>query len=545
MTLGTAPRQGDLLRTTANYCSGRVAEDSIYGVLHRECFSLFPDEMFADLFTDVGRRSVPPMIVAVVMVLQRIEGLSDREAVDRFSFDARWKYAAGGLDFDYPGFVHTVLVDMRARLAASKRPDRIFEVTLAAAKRAGLVGRRRVLDSTPVYDAVATMDTVTLIRSAIRGLLRVADAELAAALGAVLERDDDYAVAGKPVCDYDDRAARAELIDALAVDGQACLGVLAGRQLTTPVAQAGQLLATVLGQDLEESADGVFRIARRVASDRVISTVDPQARHGRKSSAHGFDGYKAHVGIDPDSEIITATTVTAGNVGDAGAAVVLLADDLPAADLSCAEELPAAEPGAEPAGELDPAEPLAVYGDSAYGAGQLLETLDAAGAQINCKVQPPVAPAGRFAKDQFTIDLTAATVRCPAGTTTVIRPAGSGGWMAYFGAACASCPLAVQCTSSRAGRTISIGPHEQQLTRARDAQQDPDWQADYRATRPKVERKIGHLMRRRHGGRQARVRGRTKIAADFSLLAAAVNLARLGVLDLISTRSQGWAVATA
>jgi len=131
---------------------------------------LFPDEMFADLFTDVGRRSVPPMIVAVVMVLQRIEGCSDREAVDRFAFDARWKYAAGGLAFDYPGFVHTVLVDMRARLAASGRPDRIFEVTLAAAKAAGLVGRKRVLDSTPLYDAVATMDTVTLIRSGIRGV---------------------------------------------------------------------------------------------------------------------------------------------------------------------------------------------------------------------------------------------------------------------------------------------------------------------------------------------------------------------------------------
>ncbi len=156
-----------------------------------------------------------------------------------------------------------------------------------------------------------------------------------------------------------------------------------------------------------------------------------------------------------------------------------------------------------------------------------------------------MAPAGRFAKDQFTIDLTAATVRCPAGTSTAIRPAGSGGWMAYFGAACASCPLAVQCTSSRAGRTISIGPHEQQLTRARAAQQAPDWQADYRATRPKVERKIGHLMRRRHGGRRARVRGHTKIAADFSLLAAAVNLARLGALEVISTRSQGWAMATA
>ena len=61
------------------------------------------------------------------MVLQRLEGLSDREAVDRFCFDARWKYAAGGLDFGYPGFVHTVLVDMRARLARSEAPGRVFE----------------------------------------------------------------------------------------------------------------------------------------------------------------------------------------------------------------------------------------------------------------------------------------------------------------------------------------------------------------------------------------------------------------------------------
>jgi Transposase domain (DUF772) len=157
VSLGRTPSQADLLRSTVNFCEGRVAPDSIYGVLHRECFTLFPDEMFADLFTDVGRRSVPPMIVAVVMVLQRLEGLSDREAVERFAFDARWKYAAGGLEFDYPGFVHTVLVDMRARLARSDSPDRIFETVLQVAKAAGLVGRRRVLDSTALYDAVATM----------------------------------------------------------------------------------------------------------------------------------------------------------------------------------------------------------------------------------------------------------------------------------------------------------------------------------------------------------------------------------------------------
>jgi hypothetical protein len=331
MTLGLAPRQADLFRSTAAYCEGRVAPDSIYGILHRECFRLFPDEMFADLFEDVGRRSVPPMIVAVVMVLQRFEGCSDREAAERFAFDARWKYAAGGLDFDYPGFVHTVLVDMRARLARSARPDRIFEVTLGVARAAGLVGRRRVLDSTPVYDAVATMDTVTLVRSAIRGLLKAAGSDLAGELRGVLRRDDDYAAAGKRACDYDDPAAREELVDALARDAQALLAALEGRQLEPGLARAAELMATVTGQDLELGPAGVFRIARRVAADRVISTVDPDARHGHKTSARGFDGYQGHVAADPDSEIITATGVTPGNSGDAEAAEDLLADTLPAA----------------------------------------------------------------------------------------------------------------------------------------------------------------------------------------------------------------------
>ena len=117
--------------------------------------------------------------------------------------------------------------------------------------------------------------------------------------------------------------------------------------------------------------------------------------------------------------------------------------------------------------------------------------------------------------------------------------------MAYFAAACSSCPLAARCTAAKGGRTISIGPHEEQLARARAAQRDPAWRQDYRATRPKVERKIGHLMRRRHGGRRARVRGQDKIAADLSLLAAAVNLARLGVLNTLRNHSGGWAMATA
>jgi len=331
MSLGLTPTQSDLFVTTTDFCAGLVAEGSIYGLLHRECSVLFSDVMFADLFADRrGRNSVPPMIVAVVMVLQRIEGCSDREAVDRFTFDARWKYAAGGLDFNYPGFVHTVLVDMRARLAASDRPDRIFEVVLETAKKAGLVGRRRVLDSTCLYDAVATMDTVTLVRSGVRGLLGACGKDLEGELRGLLGRDDDYKSAGKPVCDWDDKAAREALIDALAKDARALLGALDGRTLSDAAGQAAALLATLVGQDLDEDQDGVFRIARRVAKDRVISTVDPDARHGHKTSARGFDGYKGHVALDPDSEIITATAVTAGNVGDGAAAAGLLADDLPA-----------------------------------------------------------------------------------------------------------------------------------------------------------------------------------------------------------------------
>jgi hypothetical protein len=466
--------------------------------------------------------------------------------------------------------VHTVLVDMRARLAASVRPDRIFEVTLEAAKKAGLIGRKRVLDSTPLYDAVATMDTVTLIRSGIRGLLKVAGAELGAQLRSVIRRDDDYTAAGKPVCDYDDAVARKVLVDALAKDAMALLGALEGRKLDGPLSQAGALLATLVGQDLDEGADGVFRIARRVAKDRVISTVDPQARHGHKTAARGFDGFKGHVAIDPDSEVITATVVTAGNTGDAASAADLLAQDLPAVvaptpDVAAQEvashgngpgdhlsrqaghqDTACGLDGAGNETETDSSEveaPLAVYGDAAYGAGVLLERLEAAGADILTKVQPPVAPGGRFPKDRFTIDLGAGTVICPADVTVPIRAAKAGGGTAAFAGACAGCPLAAQCTTGKTGRTIRIGAYEGELTRARATQQDPAWRADYRATRPKVERKLGHLMRRRHGGRRARVRGQTKVGADFALLAAAVNLARFGVLGLTRVAGPGWAVA--
>ena len=137
----------------------------------------------------------------------------------------------------------------------------------------------------------------------------------------------------------------------------------------------------------------------------------------------------------------------------------------------------------------------------------------------------------------------AATVSCPGGVTAPIRPARAGGGTAYFASACPGCPLRAQCTTAAGGRSVSVGPYEQTLAEARARQRDLAWIADYRATRPKVERKLAHLMRRRHGGRRARVRGTAGIDADFRLLAAETNLARLGVLGLRGT-ANGWAVAT-
>lgn len=514
MSLGRAPKHEDLFRSTRELCESRLPERSIFRLLAARSHELFPDETFADLFAGVGRCSVPPRIVAVVMVLQRYSGMSDREAVDAFAFDVRWKYAAGALDFDHPGFVHTVLVDMRERLRRSDRPNRIFERVIDAARKAGFIGKKRVLDSTALYDAVATQDTVTLVRSALVGLLAVAEKELADGIRATTSRDDDYKKAGKPVCDWDDAKARETLVDLLAQDGFAALAVLHGRVLDARVRGAAELLATVLGQDLVQRDDGVFAIARGVAEDRVISTVDPEARHGHKTAARGFDGYKGHVSIDPDSELIVATDVTAGNVADAAPAAAMLEEAL------------------DPAKQASGGAPVEVYGDGSYGTATLVEHIEAAGAEVHVKVQPPSAAKGHFAQDAFTIDTDKKTVTCPAGILVELRPRKDGSGLAKFAESCASCALRAQCTDSPHGRMVRTHPSHDTLDRHRKRQRDSAWKRRYRATRPKVERKLAHMMRRKHGGRRARVRGRLRVAHDFALLAAATNLARLANLTV-------------
>jgi len=213
-----------------------------------------------------------------------------------------------------------------------------------------------VIDSTPLFDAVATQDTVIGLRAAIRNVLTAADQtdpQLAGAVRAALTRDDDYATLGKPPCDWDDPNTREALVDALVRDAQAALDGLDGHQLDGPLAPAAELLGLVAGQDVEAGEDGVFGIAGRVARDRLISTVDVAARHGHQSRARTFDGYKTHVNVDPDDELITNVAVTAANTADRDVIDELLNEpgaDQPATDTDdrTADAEPATDgPGAD------------------------------------------------------------------------------------------------------------------------------------------------------------------------------------------------------
>lgn len=389
----------------------RLREGSLYRLLADQGHRIFPDGYFADLYTDSvkGRPTVAARVVATVMLLQSFEGLSDREATDRLEVDLRWQ-AAAGVDAGYWAFHPTVLVGMRNKLRASARPRRLFEDTKVVAGATGAMkGRARVLDSTAVYDAVATQDTVTQLRAAIRKVLAAlgaAGSPLAGQVRAVLRRDDDYAGPGKPPCDWDDPQAREALVDELVNDALAALGVLDEQPLPVTAQDAAGLLALVSGQDVEQGEDGVFRIARKTAKDRVISTVDTQARHGHKSRNRRFDGYKAHLSVDPDSELIDEVAATPANTPDRDAAAGLL-DDLANGD--------------------DKPE---VVGDSAYGDAATRADLEARGFTVTAKCPPARNTGGRFAKDRFAVDLERGTVTCPAGQVTAILPARGGGGQA-------------------------------------------------------------------------------------------------------------------
>lgn len=504
-----------------------VPAGSMFAFLAEHRQQVFPDGEFEDLFpSGKGRPSIPGSVMASVMVLQTLHDYSDRETEDAARCDLRWKVATG-MALDHKGFDASTLVYWRKRLAKSVRPHRINDAVRKVVEQTGIVrGRRkRAVDSTILADAVATQDTVTQLISAIRRVARQVPG--AAERIAAVCTGHDYSTPGKPRIDWDDPAAKDALVSGLVNDANAVVAALADAKLEGDAEFALALLALVAGQDVEpadgsDGTDGRWRIARKVAPDRVVSTVDPDARHTRKSPENRRDGYRAHVSAEPETGIITDEKLTkaAGSENS---------------DPAVAEEFLDAED-----------DPCEWYGDSAYGTGDLrgaIDDTDADEAVIKPKpVQAPVE--GGFTIDDFTVneptDEQAGTVSCPAGNTRPISKTR----VATFGVLCRHCPLQARCTTSKTGRKIVLHERDDLLRQARrDWADKPELREKYRTFRPNVERVISQIASL--GGRRLklRYRGTTKNNAWLTRRTASLNLRNLIGRGLTLTAGV-WVLAT-
>jgi len=505
-------------------CRELIPAGSVFAFLaeHRE--ALFPARMFADMYPSPnGRPSMPPQVLATVVVLQALQGLSDFETVQQLRCDLRWK-AACGLGLLDGAFDPSLLTYFRRRLARSEEPNRLFaKVRQVVAATGVLSGRhRRALDSTVLDDAVATQDTVTQLIAAVRRVIR--EVPGASEVAGRWCTAHDYRDPGKPKIAWDDEAARAALVDALVTDALNLLEHLPQQRLGEQAAHAAGLLALVAGQDVEPAAgsdgsDGRWRIATRTAKDRVVSTVDPETRHIHKNRTRHQDGFTGHVSFEPETGLFTAVALTGGSgAGNHEAAV--------------AAGLLAGEP-----------EKLTVLGGTAYGTGELREHLQADGHALVIKPPPlrQAIPSG-FTIDDFTIDGRAGAVTCPAGHTVALgRPHADGTRLAQFKVLCSGCPLRERCTTSKTGRVLSVHPQHALLATARRAATDPAWQAEYRRWRPPAERAIAWLAAR--GNRRVPYRGIAKNNTWLHHRAAALNLRRLVNLGLTRTSDGTWALA--
>lgn len=525
-----------------------VPAGSMFAFLAAHRQDVFPDEEFADLFpSERGRPSIPATVMAAVMALQTLHDYSDREAAEAVRFDVRWKVAIGA-PLDDEGFDPSTLVYWRRRIARSERPHRVNDAVKKIVEETGILKgrRRRVVDSTILADAVATQDTVTQLISAVRRVAR--EVPGAAEQIARVCTGHDYSAPGKPKIDWDDPAAKDALVSALVNDANAVVAALDGADLDEAAASALALLALLAGQDVEpaegsDGRDGRWRIARKVAEDRVVSAVDPDARHTRKSPEARRDGYRAHVAAEPETGVITDEQMTK-------AAGTENSDPMVAEGFLAAETAgdgtggaaAAGQPGPDAAGGQDgDGDQLAWYGDSAYGTGDLRDAIDKAGHQAVIKPKPLRPPVeGGFTVDDFTVSEEEGTVTCPAGHTVAL----SRTRVATFGALCRDCPLRQRCTTCKTGRKLVLHPRDDLLRAARTA-----WAAstglreDYMKHRPNVERAVAQVATWRGRRLKLRYRGTVKNNAWLKCRTAVLNLRNLTARGL-ARRDGAWVLAT-
>lgn len=488
---------------------GPLPEGSLFALLAEHGDRIVRDEDFAECYSErMGRPSIPPSVLAKVLLLAYRCGLSDEQAMESVAWDLRWKVTLG-LPVDHRGWHPTSLTKYRARLLLHGKERLALENTLRLAEELGMLDApaEQIVDSTPMLGAAATQDTVRLVRHGVKKLIdAVAAVDEQAGRALVDGLEFDYAKpAEKPDCRWRIKAERERMLTRVAQDAERALRAVEqadGLLDDEPVAEAHQLLRELVGQDFDIDDDGVPRLRRGTASGRIISTVDTEMRHGRKSSSQRFDGYKIHAAVtNSEVPLITAVEVTAASDQD-GPQAPGLVDQQP-----------------------EHRRPQRLLGDTAYGTGPVRSEL----AERNIDVLAPVPEApvveGRLGKRDFQIDPEAGTVTCPAGHSALIGTGPSGNRRALWPrSACSECPLKSRCLGPRTShKKLEILPEEEMLIAARATLSDPVTAERLRRTRPRIERLLGLLAYRYHA-RQTRYIGSAKSRLQAAWTAAVVNL---------------------
>jgi transposase len=503
-----------------------VGEGTFYGFLARHRGELFRDEEFAGFYSpDWGRPSVPPSLLATALLLQTHDRVSDEEAKARADYDLRWKVALG-VEVDARPFAKSTLQLFRAQLVLKEKMRAVFRRSLEYARQSGYLKKRKlraVLDTTYILGRGAVKDTYNLLADSNRQLLRA----LAEAEGHELEAwagEHGYerylaaSIKGEAEVDWDSEQSRGEFLKGIVRDADRLLG-LANEALALltegglgreQVVRAAELLKQLIGQDVERH-EGAVRLREGVARDRVVSVHDPEMRHGRKSRSKRFDGHKAAIAVDAESQLITAVEVLAGNAADNEKALELVEDSERNTGLEVEEAI----------------------GDCAYGDGQTRQEFADADRRLVAKV-PSRGSRDKISKDAFGIDLEGMSCTCPAGqiTRTLVR---QGGWRDRKGErhpdraflfdadVCCLCGLRPQCVKAKGhkGRTVRLHPQERLLQEARAFQRSPAF-GEYCQARQGAEHRLARLVQL--GIRQARHFGRRKTLFQLLMAATVANL---------------------
>lgn len=503
---------------------------SYYGQLAKVSDKLFVDDDFAASYSDhSGRPSVPPSLLALVLIMQAREQISDEEAIRRTTCDLDWAVVLRR-QVGVPLCAKSTLQCFRAQLLVNDRLNAFLVTSLKHARDKGLLkGQhlKQAVDTKPIFGRGAVEDTFNLIGHAMSNLLRAMAAQSGRTTAQLIAEYDLPKLAAPSVkgavdIDWSDESARNGALTGLVADARKLIGLADGGNPKIKVA-AG-LLEQILLQDVVESKkdDGSgdaeasagcsnptgVRIKQGTAKGRVPSVTDPEQRHGRKSASNRFTGHKASVSTDVGTGLILAADVIPGDAADA--TQVLELTEQAEANSSC--------------------QIVETLADCAYGSGAVRQQFADAGRELTAKVA--AEPARElYPKSKFTIELPESgqsleltKITCPAGhVSDRLTPDGKGGVTFYFDEHCTGCPLRTACTTSTIGRSVHIHAQESLIQTARAFQATPGGRAKLRE-RIIVENSLARLGRLGVG--QSRFIGRTKTRIQLVLAATVANLRR-------------------